>query len=59
MHLGTQRYELRWMDTDNGRRRFLANAPSGPVAFEMSAVDAKTVAVKWRDRRPDETYVAK
>jgi hypothetical protein len=60
MQIDGQRYELRWMDTENGRRKFLANPPSGTVAFEMSAVDPKTVIVRWRDsRRPEETYARK
>ncbi len=56
MELGGQRYELRWMDTDNGRRKYLANPRSASVAFEMSAIDPRTVTVRWRDNRPEETY---
>ncbi|MDB4936347.1 MAG: hypothetical protein JWP87_3319 [Labilithrix sp.] len=62
MQIEGQRYELRWMDTENGRRKYLANPPSGTVALEMSAIDPKTVTVRWRDakRAPaEQTYALK
>jgi hypothetical protein len=54
-----KRYELSWMDVENGRRKYLTNLPSGTVAFEVSAVDPKTVVLRWRDKRPEETYALK
>jgi hypothetical protein len=63
MQIGGQRYELRWMDTEKGRRKFIANPPSGAVALELSAVDPRTVVVRWRDarrgREGEERYVLK
>jgi hypothetical protein len=59
MQIDGRRYEVRWMDTENGRRTYIANLPGGTIAFDMSAVDARTVAVRWRDKRPEQTYALK
>ncbi len=54
-----KRYELSWMELENGQRKYVTNLPSGPAAFEVVAVDARTVVLKWRDRRPEQTYALK
>ena len=59
IQLDARRYELRWMDTEAGRRTYIANLPGGSIAFDMTAVDARTVTVRWRDKRPEQTYTLK
>jgi hypothetical protein len=59
MQIEGRRYEVRWMDTESGRRTYIANLPGGSIAFDMTAVDARTVAVRWRDKRPEQTYALK
>ena len=59
IQLDAKRYELRWMDTENGRRKYIANLPGGSIAFDVTAVDARTVTVRWRDKRPEQTYALK
>ena len=60
LQLDARRYELRWMDTEaGGRRTYIANLPGGTIAFDMTAVDSRTVIVRWRDKRPEQTYALK
>lgn len=54
-----RRYEVRWMETENGHRQYIANLPGNPIAFDIAAVDARTVVVRWRDKRPEQTYTLK
>ena len=59
MQIAGKRYEVSWMDSEGGHRRYLANPPSGTVVLEMSAGASGMLVVKWRDKQPDETYVLK
>lgn len=61
MQIEGQRYELRWMDTEGARRKYIANLPSSYIAFDVTAEDARTVTVQWRDKRREgpQTYVLK
>lgn len=59
IQLEGKRYELRWMDTDSGRRQYIANLPGSTIAFDISAIDARTFKMKWRDKRPEQTFALK
>lgn len=59
IQLEGRRYEVRWMETENGRRQYIANLPGNPIAFDIAAVDTRTVIVRWRDKRPEQTYTLK